>query len=271
MAAPPTTSLGSKRLFHLSLNDQQPTTVVLLHGLLSSHLEWTYVIQGLSSYHLLVPDLPSHSSSAEIAPFVIPYAASLVASLLISHARSTPCHVVGLSAGGFVALELAKSYPELVQTLFVTGVGGIAQRRWLMAAAPYMLTAVVKVQSVLPDVLNKYMAGKMGMKMPDGVQRAIFDNLRFSMVKQAYASIAEYGDGEPLPMRTLAVAGGKQDDVEGTRRLGHVLRIGCEDSRAVVVDGAVHAWDLQWPELFARGAQAWIERRELPVEFRELK
>jgi hypothetical protein len=133
-----------------------------------------------------------------------------------------------------------------------------------------MVTAMVKLQSVLPDSLNDYVMQNMGMKMPDGLQRDIFNNLKFSMVKQAYASIADYGNGEPLPTRTLAVAGGKQDDVDGTRRLGHVLRIGCEESRAVVVDGAVHAWDLQWPELFARGITAWIELRELPVEFKEL-
>jgi pimeloyl-ACP methyl ester carboxylesterase len=241
-----------------------------LHGLSSSHLEWTYVTPRLSSYHLLIPDLPAHSSSTHITPFTIPYAASLVASLLESHAHSTPCHVVGLSAGGFVALALAKARPELVQSLFVTGVGGIAARRWLMAAAPYLVTAIVKLQSVLPEFLNDYIMRKMGMKRPDGLQRDILNNAKFSMVKQAYASIADYGNGEPLPMRTLAVAGAKQDDVAGTGRLGHVLRIGCEESRAVVIDGALHAWNLQWPELFARGITAWIEGRELPVEFREL-
>ena len=55
--------------------------------------------------------------------------------------------------------------------------------------------------------------------------------------------------------------------MEGTRRLGHALRLGCEESRSVVVSGAVHAWDLQWPELFATGVEAWVERRELPVEY----
>jgi pimeloyl-ACP methyl ester carboxylesterase len=269
-ASAPTRAPRAEALFHLSLNDHQPTTILLLHGLLSSHREWTYVTPGLSSYHLLVPDLPAHSSSADITPFTIAHAASLVASLLDSHARSTPCHVVGLSAGGFVALGLAKARPELVQSLFVTGVGGAAARRWLMAAAPYVVTAAVTLQSVLPDALNDFMVRKMEMKIPDGLQREIYSNLKFAMVKQAYASIADYGGGEPLPMRTLAVAGGRQDDVEGTRRLGHVLRTGCAESRAAVVHGAVHAWDLQWPELFARGVEAWVEGRELPGEFREL-
>jgi hypothetical protein len=89
------------------------------------------------------------------------------------------------------------------------------------------------------------------------------------MVKQAYASIANCGESEPLPMRTLVVAGGRQDDVKGTRKLGCVLKLGNEESRAVVVDGALHAWNLQWPELFARRIITWIEGRELPAEFKE--
>jgi pimeloyl-ACP methyl ester carboxylesterase len=170
-----------------------------------------------------------------------------------------------------VALELAKAHPELVQSLFVTGVGGFARRHWLMAMAPYVLFPMVRLQSVLPDPLNDYMLGRMGMQMPQGLQEDVYANAKFSMLKQAYDSIVDYGDGVPLPMRTLVVAGERQDDVEGTRRLGQVLRGGCDESRAFVVNGAVHAWNLQWPELFAEGIKAWIERRELPVEFKELR
>ena len=140
-----------------------------------------------------------------------------------------------------------------------------------MAVAPYILFPVVKLQSVLPDSVNNYVARRMGMRIPDGLHREIYANAKFSVVKQAYASIADYGEGCPLPMRTLVVAGGRLDDVEGTRRLGQVLRGGCDESRAFVMDGAVHAWNLQWPKLFAEGIKAWIERRELPEEFKELR
>ena len=91
-----------------------------------------------------------------------------------------------MSAGGFVALELAKSRPDLVQSLFVTGAAGFAGRNWLMTAAPYMVTVMVKLQSMLPNALNSFVVRKMGMRIPDTLQRDIYDNLEFSMVKQAY-------------------------------------------------------------------------------------
>lgn len=103
------------------------------------------------------------------------------------------------------------------------------------------------------------------MKIPHRLQRDMYDNLKFLVVKQAYAIIAEHGSGESLSTRMLAVAGWKQDDVERTRILGRVSRIGRDQGRATVVDGAIHTWDLQWPDLFASGITAWIEGRELPI------
>jgi hypothetical protein len=38
-----------------------------------------------------------------------------------------------------------------------------------------------------------------------------------------------------------------------------------------VVKGAVHAWNLQMPEVFAEGVRAWVEGRELPGEFEILE
>jgi len=84
-------------------------------------------------------------------------------------------------------------------------------------------------------------------------------------------------------VRILVVAAGKQDDVEAAREMGRVWReedhlVGAGErggtrtkSKAAVVRGAVHAWNLQFPEVFAEGIKAWVEgREELPVEYEEL-
>jgi len=100
-----------------------------------------------------------------------------------------------------------------------------------------------------------------------------------------------FGDGEDgeegqRGVRILVVAAGKQDDVEAAREMGRVWReddhLAREErggtrtrtrtkSKAAVVRGAVHAWNLQFPEVFAEGIKAWVEgREELPVEYEEL-
>jgi hypothetical protein len=77
-------------------------------------------------------------------------------------------------------------------------------------------------------------------------------------------------------VRVLAIAGGKQDNVDMTQQMGRALRIasGCNGqgrSKAVVVKDAVHAWDMQFPKLFASGIKAWVAGNDLPSEFEELE
>jgi pimeloyl-ACP methyl ester carboxylesterase len=117
--SPPNTS---EQLFHLSLNDDKPRTILLLHGLMSSHREWAKITPSLSEYHLLIPDLPGHRSSDHLGPFTLSNASELVARLIRAYAHNSQCHVAGFSGGGFVAVELANRHPELVQSLFISGV-----------------------------------------------------------------------------------------------------------------------------------------------------
>lgn len=72
-------------------------------------------------------------------------------------------------------------------------------------------------------------------------------------------------------VRVAIVAGAKRDDVEMTREAGKVLGRENEGCKAFVVRGAVHLWDLQFPELFANGVKAWVEGSELPEGFEVLK
>lgn len=71
-------------------------------------------------------------------------------------------------------------------------------------------------------------------------------------------------------VRVAIVAGGKRDSVEQTREVGMMLRSKDQKCEAFVVRDAVHLWDLQFPELFARGVRAWVDGSEMPKEFEVL-
>src|SRR2546423_15567199 len=97
--------------------------------------------------------------------------------------------------------------------------------------------------------------------MPEGLQRDIRANAKFTMVRQGYSSIAEYGDGNPLAMRPMAVAGGGRMILRGREDWGRVLRGGCERGRAFVVGGALHALNLQWAGAVGRGINDLAEKK----------
>lgn len=119
------TSAQAGDLFHVSLNPLAPVSVVFLHILFSSHLDWAHIWPKLSEYHLLIPDLPQHSRSRHVKPFSFALAADLVAHMIRTHAHDGKAHIVGMSTGGFIAMELIRRHPDVVDSTLISGAASI--------------------------------------------------------------------------------------------------------------------------------------------------
>ncbi|KAI2705105.1 hypothetical protein CBS147317_2057 [Penicillium roqueforti] len=94
----------SLELYHTAYNAGQ-TTAVLTHGALVSSLYWDLVIPHLTSYHLLVPDLPGHGKSAG-TPFSVDLAARQIVQLIYTYANGS-AHIIGYS----LVLRLLSAWP----------------------------------------------------------------------------------------------------------------------------------------------------------------
>jgi len=268
-----TAELSRDELFHVSINPDAEHTIVLLHGLLSSHLEYSFVIPHLNNYHLLIPDLPSHSRSAHIKPFSVELSSKCVSSLIEKHAHNRRAHVVGLSMGGFIALDLAKRYPAQVSSLFMTGAAPLTGwKKWMAERPSWVWSIMGGVLRNTPAWLYWKLCSWQGIKRHDELLVEMRANAQVELISDCYSTILELNDDMPAPnIRALTIAAGLQDDIESTRTMGQKLKETSSNNKAAVVKNAVHAWDLQSPELFAAGVQAWIEDRELPEEFELLE
>ncbi len=103
-------------------------TVVLLHGLGSCGEDWAFQVPALSpGYRILAPDLPGHGGSS--LPPGWPTIGDLAGGVaeLIERRVEGSAHLVGLSLGGAVALQLAVDRPEQVRSL--TAVNAFARLR----------------------------------------------------------------------------------------------------------------------------------------------
>lgn len=268
-------------------------TIVFLHGLLGSHLEWLPVashIHRLSSggdrrYRLLIPDLPGHSRSSTpshlSSPTTISRAAADVADLIRRHVPARRAYLVGLSMGGFVALEVARAHPDVVLgSVFVTGAAPFVGSYVWLASHPAVVWWMMQALVWMPAPIYNLLARWRGLIKHDELRTEMAENAaRWEVVRDVYGSILELDlarvgelaeNGRDKGFRVLSVASGLQDQVESTREMGREMRRFHPGHRAVVVRRALHAWDLQFPELFARGILAWIEGHPLPPEFEEL-
>ncbi|KAI1075977.1 alpha/beta-hydrolase [Whalleya microplaca] len=266
------------KMFFASLNTLAPVSIVLIHILFSSHLEWRHVWPKLSEYHLLIPDLPGHSRSRHIEPFSFALAADLIAQMIREHADGH-AHIVGISTGGFIAMELIRRHPDVVQSVFVSGSVPLSDF-WKSFSKPKItylgLTALLyspnsillKATGWAPELQNE--------KLLKEIKRNTTSRLTEAGVKDTNKwkreDIEEVGKKDK---RIALIASGKHDNVKETLECGRLLKESGEgpgkESRAFIVKEAIHSWNLQLPELFARGVRAWIEGFPLPLEFEPLE
>jgi pimeloyl-ACP methyl ester carboxylesterase len=131
-------------------------TLLLIHGMGSASTAWKLITPRLEErYQVLALDLPGHGAS-ELIPGQEMDPESL-AHLIASELRSMgleKIHVAGNSLGGWIALELAAIYPDLVQSVCALAPAGLwrepaTHREKRGALARYLATATHRVAPVL--------------------------------------------------------------------------------------------------------------------------
>lgn len=109
----------------------QGDTVVMAHGLLMDHSMFDPQRRALAeTYRVIAYD---HRGQGESAPAASGYDLDTLAEDAVDLIRSTsaaPCHFVGMSMGGFVAIRLAARYPELLRSLVLINTSASAEP-WL--------------------------------------------------------------------------------------------------------------------------------------------
>jgi pimeloyl-ACP methyl ester carboxylesterase len=118
----PTLQLHDIRLYYEVAGQGDP--VVFIHGLGSSARDWEYQVPFFAPrYRVVVFDVRGHGRSDKPpGPYSVPLFAQDAAAL-IRALEAAPAHVVGISMGGMIALQLAVDEPALVRSLVVVNSG----------------------------------------------------------------------------------------------------------------------------------------------------
>jgi len=114
------------------VRDGSTEPVLAVHGVSSQRRLWNWFSAVAPEVTLVMPDLRGRADSVDVAGPYTParHAEDLVA--VLDDAGLDRVHVLGMSMGGFVAVELAASHPDRVKTLILVDGG------YRMAAPPGM-------------------------------------------------------------------------------------------------------------------------------------
>ncbi|GAA2723303.1 alpha/beta fold hydrolase [Cellulomonas aerilata] len=232
-------------------------TLLLLHGVGTTGWMWRRLVADLSSdLHVLVVDLPGHGASAARPWRSLADTVDAVAGVIHSSARDGRAHLVGLSLGGYVALELAARRPELALSATVSGVNVLPfPRPRLMRLAgrlmsPFMtagplLRANARALAVHASDYAGYAAA--ARSMAPGTFLAVGEDLLTYTVPAVAATSTT---------RVLAMAGSQEQVL--IRRSLPVVATAFPQGEARIAPGVGHAWNGQSPELFAAAVRATV-------------
>jgi len=246
-------------------------SVVLLHGGGVSGWSWDLQLAALREYHVLVPDLPEHGASQDAGPLAIPEAARQVADLIARRAHGGQAHVVGLSLGAQIGLQLLADEPARVCRVILSGTfvlppgtrspyqGRVGRTllAWTVAAylplrnVPFLVDLNRRSLGV-PAQFTPQMAAETRRLTLAGFMRLIDANQGFALPAGL----------ERAQAPALILAGEKETAV--VRRALPLIRGALPQGEACLVPGVGHNWNLEAPERFNAVMLAWLAGRPLP-------
>lgn len=239
----------------------QPT-VVFLHGAGISSWMWRRQLTALPELDAVALDLPGHGVSAALPWDGLAGATPMVADWIRANATGGRAHVVGLSLGGVMGLDLAARYPDVVTRLVTSGalaVGlpGAELLGWMMEATMPLAR--------IPWLVR--MSGRvLGLSAEDQKELlADVERLPPSLVRQAVRDVASFRITPALiasPVPALVVAGTRE--YRGIRRSVAQLDDVWPQATGRLVPKASHVWNLELPDRFSEMLRSWLIEHRAP-------
>jgi pimeloyl-ACP methyl ester carboxylesterase len=240
--------------------------IVFLHGGKMSGWPWEPVVERMQQYRCLVPDLPHYGKSFKLGPFEMGRAASAVAELIRSRVGAGSAHVVGLSLGSQVGVQLLATEPKVVDRAVLSGT--------VINTMPFvrqtqLLLGMISRNGIYRRVLSRYRnthfasipSGKIDEYRED-VRLITSGQLADVVVASAGFTLPEGLDKSDSP--TLFVTGAKE--TPAARRWAAALAQQMPNGVDGVAIGMLHDWPLRHPDLFSRTVDGWLTDSALPPE-----
>jgi len=243
--------------------------LLLLHGLGSSTADWSLQLPAFAPhFEVLALDARGHGrSSKPPGPYSVPMLAADTAAFL--EALAIPAaHVLGLSMGGMIGLQLALDRPDLVKSLVVVNSAPeLTARTWREKLLIGQRLALVSLLS--PRGVGRFLSRRLFPRPEQAPLRALMaarfaqnDKRAYLAAMRALINWSVMDRLSDLRCPTLVVAG-DQDYTPPAYKETYTAQI--PDARLVVIEDSRHATPIDQPERFNQVVLDFFDRASQSV------
>lgn len=235
--------------------DPKGPPVVLLHAFPMSGAMWEPQLEALKAFRVLLPDLRGFGGTPLVGPWLVEHAAADVLESFEGKAA-----IVGLSMGGYVALQIAAAAPERVTGLVLcdTRAEPDANENKAKRAAAIDFVRKNGVDAFLGPFLNDAVANQSALPFLTGVAAKSSPEA----VMAALAALAARPDAVPGLSKIkvpTAVLVGSQDKITPLP-LAEAMRSKIPGAELHLVPGAGHFSNAENPAVFNERLVSFLKR-----------
>ena len=253
-------------LYIKETGENNDETIVFLHGDGIAGWMWDEQVSAFNDYHCIVPDLPGHGKSAEVKPVTVQDTADKIIDIIKNKAKNGKAHLVGLSMGAQIAVQILNTSPEVVNHVLISG----ALVRNSQPTESFLKLLDNLIALYLPDknkiirIMSYVRSYNIPKNLLDKFRESTYVIEPYSLDKILRETILfKMPDNlEHADVPVLVMAGEKDYRIinESALNLLNVL----PNSKGAVALKVGHLWNIENPELFNKTIRAWITDKTLP-------
>jgi pimeloyl-ACP methyl ester carboxylesterase len=240
--------------------------IIFLHGGTMSGWSWEPVVERMHGYHCLVPDLTGFGKSFEQGPFEMDRAADAVAEIIRSRVGSGRAHVVGLSLGAQVGVQLVATEPTLVDHAVLCGT--VINTMPYVGLTRLLVLPLARTTWFRKAIRRRWKASDVGIpaaRLDDYLSDvSLITGAQFAHIVAASARFTLPERLDKLETPTLFLTGGEETRL--AHRSAAALSQQMPNGVDRVASGMRHYWPLHYPDLFSSTVDGWLSGTALPVE-----
>ena len=252
-------------LYIKETGENNDETIVFLHGDGIAGWMWDEQLKAFSDYHCIIPDLPGHGKSAEVKPVTVQDTADKIIDIIKNKAKNGKAHIVGLSMGAQITVQILSTAPEVVNHVLISG----ALVRSSQPTESFLELLDNLIALYLPDKNKtiRIMSYVRSYNIPKNLRSKFKESTYviepYSLDKILRETILfKMPDNlEHADVPVLVMAGEKDYRIINESALN--LLNALPNSKGAVALKVGHLWNIENPEMFNNVLRAWISDEDL--------